>query len=449
MCIRDRTSLRGGFGMFYDTLNGWMSDWATDEPPFAAGADIFPLPLMNQQGISLSNPYLAAGANDPFPSVIPPPSSLNFARAGFVPGYGGSAINWVNPNLKTPYIYQYNLSVERQLSNGLMAEVGYAGSSSHKLLTWLDENPFVLGTNQRVFNTQPGVLPGTYSYMTTFDGLNNANYNGLLASLTERERDLHKFGGVFFTLAYTWSHNLDNGSGFNARSSQIAFYNHHQFYGNSDFDIRQRLTLSGGWNLPFAQLWSSGPKRLTAGWSLYPIVFAQTGIPLDVTAGLHEQATSPGPSGAGDQQVVRADQVTSSIQTFDPHVSYFNVNGALSTTCPSGSTCTGPNNYWFNPNDFQLDPCIATSTCPLGFYGTYRRNSFRGPRHVNFDLALEKTTNLVGEQVKLIFRAEAFNVLNHTEFRAPSATTVDSGTLGQISRTFDPRILQLALRLTF
>jgi hypothetical protein len=180
---------------------------------------------------------------------------------------------------------------------------------------------------------------------------------------------------------------------------------------------------------------------LTSGWSLFPIVFAQTGIPLDVTAGLHEQATNPGPSGAGDQQVVRADQLVNSVQTFNPRqVQTF--NGVAG-------------NYWFNPNDFALDPCIPTQAnpnpppCPLGFYGTFRRNSFRGPGRINADLALEKSTDLVGEHAKLIFSAEAFNVFNHAEFRAPSATTVSSGTLGQISRTFDPRILQFSLKLAF
>jgi outer membrane receptor protein involved in Fe transport len=444
-----KTSVRGGFGMFYDTLNGWMADWATDEPPwFGAGLFGFGLNQVpaNAASTILSNPYGNACTNfdvnfncippiglpDPFPSKLPP-SNLDFSAAGLLPF--GPSDNWVNPHLKTPYIYQYNLSVQRQLANGLMAEIGYAGSSSHKLLTWLDEDPFILGTNQRVLNAQPGVAPGTYGYATTFDGLNNANYNGLLTSLTERERQIHHFGGVFFTLAYTWSHNLDNGSGFNSRSQQISFYNRRAFYGNSDFDIRNRLTFSGGWDLPFAELWSSGPKRLTAGWSLYPIVFAQSGIPLDVTAGLLEQSSLPGPSGAGDQQVVRADQVTSSVHTFDPRQSQ-TINGV-----------TG--NYWFNPNDFQLDPCIAAVTCPLGFYGTYKRNSLRGPGRINADLALEKMTSLVGENVKLVFRAEAFNIFNHAEFRAPSATSVDSGTLGQISRTFDPRILQLALKLTF
>ena len=104
-----------------------------------------------------------------------------------------------------------------------------------------------------------------------------------------------------------------------------------------------------------------------------------------------------------------------------------------------------PGNYWFiTPNSVQQDACIGAGTCPLGFYGTYRRNSLHGPRHSNFDLALEKSTNLVGENTQLIFRAEAFNIFNHAEFRPPAATSVVSGTFGQIGGTYAPRILQLA-----
>ena len=71
------------------------------------------------------------------------------------------------------------------------------------------------------------------------------------------------------------------------------------------------------------------------------------------------------------------------------------------------------------------------------------------PRHSNFDLALEKSTDLVGERTKLIFRAEAFNIFNHAEFRPPAATSATDGTFGQIGGTYAPRILQLALKVTF
>jgi hypothetical protein len=226
---------------------------------------------------------------------------------------------------------------------------------------------------------------------------------------------------------------MDNGSGFNSRITSIPYYNRHEFYGNSDFDVRNRFTFSGGWELPFANAWANGPRRLTTGWSLYPIFFFQSGIPLDFTAGTRTRSSSPGPSGAGDGSLVRADQVVSSVQT------------QVSIERPAPNQIEA---FWFNPSDFQQDPCIA-SKCPIGFYGTYRRNSLRGPSRTNLDLALEKSIPLVGEKTKLLFRVEAFNIFNHTEFRPPSAISVLSGTFGQITGTYDPRILQLALKLTF
>ena len=442
-----KTSIRGGAGLFFDTLNGWMSDWATDEPPWAGGAAVVqdptlptnPLPA-NGPSTILSHPYESAQYVDPFPSQIPPPSNVNFYDAGFLPLLGPGN-NFVDIHLKTPYIYQYNLSFQRQLTNGLMAELGYAGSSSHNLLTWVDQNPMVLGTTTRILNQSQGLDPSTYGFMPTFAGLNNANYNGLLASLTKRQTEIPILGNVFFTLAYTWSHNLDNGSGFNSRVSSIPYYNHHQFYGNSDFDLRQRFTFSGGWQLPFDKAWADGPKRLTKGWSLYPIFFVQSGIPLDFLAGLRQHSGDPGPSGAGDAEIVRADQTVPNPQTFNPRqVQTFNI--------PGSGQVTG--NFWFDPNDFQENACISvTGNCPLGFYGTYRRNSFHGPGRANLDLALEKSTDLIGEKTKLLFRVEAFNLFNHAEFRPPASTSVLDGTFGQISGTYDPRILQLALKLTF
>ena len=435
-----KTSIRAGGGLFFDTLNGWMSDWSTDEAPWAGGTYFgFSGVPANSVNTILSDPYGTGGVADPFPSKEPPPSNINFLNAGFTP-FLGSGNNFVNIHLKTPYIYQYNVSVERQLANGLMAEIGYAGSSSHKLLTWVDQNPFVPGTGLRMLDQQllasnPSADPNTFGFATTFDGLNHANYNGLLASVTKRAQDVRYVGNVFFTASYTWSHNLDSGTGFNSRVASTPYYKHNQFYGNSDFDLRQRLAFSGGWELPFAHAWATGPRRLTNGWSLYPIYFIQSGIPLDFVAGIPQDSTDPGPSGAGDGEIVRADQMVGSVQTLNPR--------ALQTF--NGTTA----NFWFDPNSFQPNACINSGTCPLGFYGTYRRNSFHGPRHSNLDLALEKSTNLVGERTKLLFRAEAFNIFNHAEFRPPSSIYATSGSFGQISGTYAPRILQLALKLSF
>jgi len=442
-----KTSVRGGGGMFYDTLNGWMSDWNNGVLPWWSSTDLFfSSAPANAQNTSLAMPYQAAGAPDPFPSTIPPPN-LNFATAGYLPfGYGDL---FVDPHLKTPYIYQYNLSVQRQLGSSLMAEASYVGSSSHKLLTWIDINPVIpstcgqpLGCN-RLLNVDLGLTPvnGYAPLQDTFEGLNNANYNGLLASLMKRTGNWHNLGETYFTLSYTWSHNLDNGSGFNQRSAQIPYFEPHRFYGNSDFDMRNRVELSAGWDLPFDHLWSNGPKHLTTGWSLYPITYFQSGVPLDLYAlPVNPSESYAGPSGYGDPQLIRPDQLTASIQTFNPK----KVQSIYSPL--TQATTTG--NFFFNPNDLAADPCINANTCPVGFYGSYRRNSLIGPTRFNFDLALEKATDL-GELVKMMFRVEAFNIFNHTQFQNPGSTQVSDPNLGLVSTTFDPRILQLALRFSF
>jgi hypothetical protein len=157
---------------------------------------------------------------------------------------------------------------------------------------------------------------------------------------------------------------------------------------------------------------------------------------------------TPGPSGDGDQGLVRPNWSGGSPGSLDPHqVQTFTVNGAPLT-----------GHFFFNPSGLYLPDCFSGAVsqppgtpggCPTATYGTLGRNAFRGPRLINFDLALEKRTNLT-EQVQLNFRAEFFNVLNHTEWQPPTATTpITSSLLGQITSTYNPRIGQLALRLVF
>jgi outer membrane receptor protein involved in Fe transport len=426
-----KTSLRGGFGVFYDILKGEDNLQFNGQAPFFGFADVFPAGSSGGASAGLSDPYGAAGAVNPFPSK-PPATNIDFGAAGFLP-FGGGGVYFVDPHLRTPYVYQYNLSLQQQLAGNMVLELSYLGYKAHGLTGLVDVNPFPLGTNSRVYSN--------YSYLDTFQNITHANYNGMTVNLRKTVSNMHGWGSSFFTLGYTWSHELDNVSGFRQRNSNVPYYSPNEFYASGDTDVRNAVVFSGGWDLPFDHLWQSGPKALTSGWSLYPIVTWHTGFPLDVYAGLNTTHNDPGPSGAGDAGYVRADLVGNSIGILNPQ-SYQTING-------------NSGNYYFNPGNFSntrllnLDSIAQqdASQLPGYTYGTLGRNAFRGPGATNVDLAIAKKFK-IRELATLELRGDAFNVFNHTQFGNPD-TSISDLTFGQISTTAPPRILQVALHLSF
>jgi hypothetical protein len=241
----------------------------------------------------------------------------------------------------------------------------------------------------------------------------------------------------------------------------VPTYDPNLYRASSDFDVRNRITFSGGWDLPFDQAWASGPKRLTQGWSIYPIVSWRTGFPLDVFGQVDGSGgfTNPTVTGAGDINP-HANLTGQPLTVFDPH-QVQTINGI-----------TG--NFYFNPLAFSnsqvgssSDPCPAPSpSCfpstaqvvanpALRTYGSVPRNFLRGPGRTNVDMTVAKVTALT-ERLKLEIRADAFNLFNHAEFANPS-TNITSVNFGRITTTGDPgppidhheRILQLAARFTF
>lgn len=446
-----KTSVRGGFGVFYDILKGEDNLQFNGQAPFFGYSDLYystPDPAATTGAGYMEQPFASIGAVNPFPSK-PPTSSLNFAAAGLLP-VGGGGVYFVDPHLRTPYSFQYNFAVQQELSTGLVGELSYVGQDAHKLTGLVDVNPYIPGTTNRIYD--PGdPTNSTFSYMPEFQNIGKMNYNAFQTSLTKRASGNRFFGNAFFTLAYTWSHEIDNESGFRNNTSEVPYFDHDAFRASGDYDVRNNLEFSGGWQLPFEQLWQRGPKLLTKGWSLYPIVSWHTGFPLSVFAGLNTTNTDPGPSGEGDAGLVYADLVGNSITTLNPKT----------------NTAPGGGGYYFNPANFsnarllaldaqsQIDPGALAGQFT---YGSLPRNAFRGPGFINTDLSLSKHLYFFGEgKIDMEIRADAFNVFNHANFANPNLT-LDSPQFGVISSVVGassttnptgPRIVQLALHLSF
>ncbi len=469
---KGKTSVRGGIGLFYDILKGEDNLQFNGQPPFVSNAGFYfnTVPVQASPLNYLSEPFLAGGQTNTFPSQ-PPPSTYNFAPV--LPINSTGFIYLVDPHLRTPYVYQYNLSVQHNLFADTVLETNYVGSSGHRLTSLRDINPMVLGSYNRQLDNS---CFECFGQLPEFQNVSHANYNALEASLTRQPKS-SKLGTAYFTLAYTYGHNLDNASGFAQRNSTVPAYSPDFFYASGDGDVRQRVSFSGGWDLPFDRIWVTGPKRLTKGWSVYPIVTWRTGFPFDIPAGLGDtlDPANPGTSGAGDPYLSHA-AVVSPIRMLDPRrlttiyptIYGTDTNGNCQIT--SGQAITG--HFIFDPNSFSNIPLQnnpyyeGTNPCfpqldPVDNPGdrTYglARNALRGPHLTNVDAALAKTTAIT-ERVSLEFRAEYFNVLNHPEFAQPTvldgATNINGSTFGQITTTGSfrgptPRIGQLAMRITF
>jgi hypothetical protein len=450
-----KTSIRSGFGKFFQVVNGLATDDNTGVAPFYAGGIVSTnggTPLKNISGTLpyLQDPYGAAGKVNPFPSHATLSSSdpNYFASINAVP-YGAGGY-YFDPNFRTPSVYQYNVSLQQQLAQNLLAEISYVGSDARNLINMMDINPMILGTNVRLlnqgrypyFNDAKGNVTDSGFTSLAMSGQNTgiANYNGLLTSMTKRMSDWHGVGESYVTMHYTWAHNINNGTGnYQTLAGNTPYYNHNGLRGNANVDVTQTFNVYGSWELPFASLWSRGPKRLTRGWTLLPVFTARTGTPLDLTAGLTENAvgTLVGPSGAGDPQLVRVQMVTSTVQFFAPG----------STNTINGKTGL----YYFNPADFTVPAnWKSTSYIPTPDQRTYGmcRNCIRAPGLINLDLAIAKRTVLFHERVSSEFRIEAFNAFNHVNFTGVT-TAYSSSLYGQVTSDAGARVVQLALRLQF
>ncbi len=469
-----KTSVRGGVGIFYDILKGEDNLQFNGQPPFVGSAGLYfnspnflpptceytvdgcpvtaPLtymshPFQNACNYDIYGNCISLGVANTFPSK-PPASNVDFTP--FLPVNTTGAIYLDDPHLRTPYVYQYNLSLQRNLRRRHGSGSQLCGQ--HRAWTDVAERHQSdgAGKHQSTRSTRAAAIAEfTSRWSVTANSLNSrtyasANYNAFEASLTRQPKD-SRVGTVYYTLAYTYGHNLDNASGFRQRNSQVPSYSSNLFYASGDSDVRHRISLSGGWDLPIDRVWAAGPKRLTKGWSLYPIFTYRTGFPIDIPAQLPDAYDPPTRVlRARATLCFRAPRWSRPYERSTPQqCAQFRKSHTAPT--PSGgcqiTTHAVTGNFIFDPNSFsdvplensdyfdggtpnpcfpQLDPVNNPTDRTYGV----GRNVLRGPTLTNLDIALAKTTSIT-ERCKLEFRAEFFNALNHPEFAQP--TLLDDG----------------------
>ena len=410
-----KTILRGGAGMFYDTrtIGVFMNSMSTSTP-FSVSES-----LTNPAG-PFSNPYL--GITNPFPSPNPPPNNITFPLPVVAITYEPSG------NYHVPLTYNYNLTVEQQLKNTLL-RVAYVGSHTTHLYHVQELNPAVY---------TPGSSLGTdarrlYVPMSNVSEANmgaNTEYNSLQGTLQTR---LSK--SIDLLANYTFSKTYDNlpfGSAVTGPSAGTAYAipiytpNYSALdRGLSDIDHKHRFVVSYNWKLPALPKDSnSGMEVLRAvigDWQTTGIFQTQSGDPLTILAGVDESKTG---LGRDHGQTVAGQPV------YGP--------GA----CKAGAVCVN----WLNPGAWSL-PAVGT-------YGNVRKSSYIGPRYTNWDGGLYRVFP-IHEALNITFRAEYFNLMNHTELADPG-TTISSAGFGSISATQGGsggygsfRIGQLALKIEF
>jgi hypothetical protein len=468
-----KTVVRGGASVIYSSFVlftflaefDFQNDTATSLASVPTGA------LLQVNGVTTKGP-----GNITLGVATIPGSSLNWNGVVFPPpvaqcgdGIGADAspcdIMGVDPNLKTPYVANFNLGIQHAFTNNLSLEVGYVGNVGEDLLGWRDINQVPAGGSTRPFANFPYLR-----YINWGSNDAHSNYNSLQLTLTQRVSH-----GLTFLGGYTYAHGLDNGSlnrfGLLPENSADPGAE----YASSDFDIRQRFTLTASYNLPGKK----GYGQLLEGWQVNAIVNAQTAQPWAVSDSTNNFSGSgeftdrwdffgnPGDFRSGPNTI----PYCSGFGTGTINCSQTNQFGTVTLPSSLGAKCAA---VAPDPTTLATGGCYVSGSSVMvppvaGTFGTMGRNLFRDSGFKNLDFSLFKNFTWK-ERIGAQFRAEVFNLFNHPNFANPYGASngylggsdpSSTGTFGFAGTTPDvaagnpligsgsARVVQLGLKLTF
>jgi hypothetical protein len=390
--VMPKTVVRGGFGMSYAPEN------------LTSGSALVNQPFTGSYG-PCATVGLATGCDPNFATLakglpLPVPQSATNPR--------GAVSAALDPNFKSTYLEQFNLTAEREFG-GTVASVTYVGELGRRMAYYVpDDNAFAPGGTVRPFAaTSPGITA-----VPLFTSKGKGSYNALQVVIKRR---LNK--GLDLSFNYSYAHGLDDseaisndgGDGFASVPSQVSTLE----YGNSNLDVRHRISATFNYALPFGNGLTGIKGILAKGWQANGLVSWNTGLPFSVTNITNVSGTRPGIANSD-----RPNQIAS-VNVSHPSVK-----------------------QWFNTAAFQSQP--------VGTIGNEHRNQIYGPGLQRVDLSLFKTFDLT-ERFKLEFRTEAFNVLNTAQFAFPTASLGNAafGTISSTTNSYNPRIIQFAGKVHF
>jgi hypothetical protein len=469
---KGHTVVRAGWGLFFDAIS---QDVFLGELPY--NCSFCPGVAYNPAGPA---PISTVGVTGAILSDTP----VFNAPAGSASGN----IFAVDRNLKTPYMENYNLNIQQQISSKVVVQVGYVGSQGHRLLRYLDlnqpgqaaidaydvsfaqANTYTFGgvTSSCFPGGGPGCIPSygvptNYvnnpygaEYINQLQSTAKSNYNSLQTSLR-----VNGWHGVTSMVNYVWSHSLDTASDsfdFVPNAAQPNDSTRPNLeYGNSNFDIRNRFTWIFAYDLPHQ---GGDWQKLKNGWGFNSTVSLQDGQPFNLNYNFEGDFSGSG-EGFDRPDVVGPIQYNSS----NP-AAFLNLT-SFATPC---TALTGTALLAFQASDDGPDQNCVPGTRHFGNEG---RNSLRGPSFKQWDFAIYKNTQIT-ERLGVQLRAEFFNALNHPNFANPllPAFIADAAQQGigpngvsngayQLSATGDvgignpflggggPRGVQLAAKFTF
>jgi hypothetical protein len=388
-----KTSLRGGYGIFYDNLRwaGWQIQSAVE--PFIRNVAI------NAPG-SFQDPYGASRTPNPFP-FDPASVKRDYLFSPRIANY-----HW-DPNFKVGYMQQWSLTLERRLPATSMLRLAYVGNKGTSLWSSRDINWALFGPGATIANTDARrPIPG-FTLMDRSESNGTSNYNALQVTFDKR----YSYGFTVLT-SYSWQQALDTISRGRAALSQPWPMNLRLNRGRANFAVDHVFVSSFVWDIPFLAGRRDLLGKIAGGWQMNGIASLRSGIPFDVVPG---RPTSL--SGTGGE---RADLVG------NPFLD-------------SGRPVQARLDQYFNRSAFA----VAAD----GSWGNLGRNVMEGPGSINFDIVFGKRFRVI-ENHSIELRAELFNATNTPTFSNP-VNNVTNANFGRILNSGAGRVVQLGLKYAF